>query len=106
VARDKQRFRKVYPFIRKKPVLESTTSGDTAIIEVGAIVFSNESSVTHAFSTSFSSAPIITVVSVDSESNDMANVNVYISSITTSDVVVETSQLFTGTIHYHAIQGS
>ena len=107
MARDKQRFRKVYPVIRKKPVLESTTTGgDTATIEVGAIVFSNESSVTHAFSTSFSSAPIITVVSVDSESNDMANVNVYISSITTSDVVVETSQLFTGTIHYHAIQGS
>lgn len=104
MARDKQRFRKVYPFIRKKPVLETT--GDTATIEVGAITFSNESSVTHAFTTTFSSAPIINVVSVDSESNNTANVNVFITSVSTTQVVVETSQTFTGTVHYHAIQGS
>ena len=105
-TRDKQRFRKIYPFLRRKPVLETVGGGDTATIEVGAITFSNESSVTHALTTSFSSAPIVTVVSVDSESNGGANVNVFITSITTSEIVVETSQLFTGTIHYHAIQGS
>lgn len=108
-TRDKQRFRKIYPFLRRKPVLETiggAGGGDTATIEVGAITFSNESSVTHALTTSFSSAPIVTVVSVDSESNGGANVNVFITSITTSEIVVETSQLFTGTIHYHAIQGS
>ena len=106
MARDKQRFRKIYPFLRRKPILETVGGGDTATIEVGAITFSNESSVTHALTTSFSSAPIVTVVSVDSESNGGANVNVFITSITTSEIVVETSQLFTGTIHYHAIQGS
>jgi len=105
-TRDKQRFRKIYPFLRRKPILETVGGGDTATIEVGAITFSNESSVTHALITSFSSAPIVTVVSVDSESNGGANVNVFITSITTSEIVVETSQLFTGTIHYHAIQGS
>lgn len=105
-TRDKQRFRKIYPFLRRKPILETVGGGDTATIEVGAITFSNESSVTHALTTSFSSAPIVTVVSVDSESNGGANVNVFITSITTSEIVVETSQLFTGTIHYHAIQGS
>ena len=72
MARDKQRFRKVYPFIRKKPVLERI--GDTATI--------------------------------DSESNDGANVNVFITSVSTTQVVVETSQTFTGTVHYHAIQGN
>lgn len=106
-TRDKQRFRKVYPFLRRKPVLETIGGGgDTATIEVGAITFTNESSVTHAFTTSFSSAPIVTVVSVDSESNGTANVNVIITSVSTTDVVVETSQAFTGTVHYHAIQGS
>ena len=104
MARDKQRFRKVYPFIRKKPVLE--TVGDTATIEVGAITFTNESSVTHAFTTTFSSAPIVNVVSVDSESNSEANVNVFITSVSTTEVVVETSQVFTGKVHYHAIQES
>lgn len=109
-TRDKQRFRKVYPFLRRKPVLETIGGGggggDTATIEVGAITFTNESSVTHGFTTSFSSAPIVTVVSVDSESNGTANVNVIITSVSTTDVVVETSQAFTGTVHYHAIQGS
>lgn len=106
-TRDKQRFRKVYPYLRRKPVLETIGGGgDTATIEVGAITFANESSVTHAFTTSFSSAPIVTVVSVDSESNGTANVNVIITSVSTTDVVVETSQAFTGTVHYHAIQGS
>ena len=103
-TRDKQRFRKVYPFIRKKPVLETIGAGDTATIEVGAITFTNESTVTHAFTTTFSSAPIINVVSVDSESNNTANVNVFITSVSTTQVVVETSQTFTGTVHYHAIQ--
>ena len=106
-TRDKQRFRKVYPFLRRKPVLETIGGGgDTATIEVGAITFANESSVTHGFTTSVSSAPIITVVSVDSESNGTANVNVIITSVNTTQVVVETSQAFTGTVHYHAIQGS
>jgi hypothetical protein len=105
-TRDKQRFRKVYPFLRRKPVLETIGGGDTATIEVGAITFTNESSVTHGFTTSFSSAPIVTVVSVDSESNGTANLNVIITSVSTTDVVVETSQVFTGTVHYHAIQGS
>ena len=108
-TRDKQRFRKVYPYLRRKPVLETIGGGgggDTATIEVGAITFNNESNVTHGFTTSFSSAPIVTVVSVDSESNGTANVNVIITSVSTTDVVVETSQAFTGTVHYHAIQGS
>jgi len=110
-TRDKQRFRKVYPYLRRKPVLETIGGGgggggDTATIEVGAITFSNESSVTHAFTTSFSSAPIVTVVSVDSESNGTANINVFITSVSTSQVIVETSQTFTGKVHYHAILGS
>jgi hypothetical protein len=106
-TRDKQRFRKVYPYLRRSPVLETIGGGgDTATIEVGAITFANESSVTHGFTTSFSSAPIVTVVSVDSESNGTANVNVIITSVNTTQVVVETSQAFTGTVHYHAIQGS
>ena len=106
-TRDKQRFRKVYPYLRRKPVLETIGGGgDTATIEVGAITFTNESSVTHAFTTSFSSAPIITVVSVDSESNGTANVNVFITSVSTSQVIVETSQTFTGKVHYHAILSS
>ena len=98
---DKQRFRKVYPYLRRKPVYHNVQ----ADLEVGAITFSNESSVTHAFSLTFTSAPVVTVVSVDSESNDTANVNVFITAVSTTEVTVETSQAFTGTVHYHAISG-
>ena len=101
--RDKNRFRKVYPYIRKVPVYEYCSSEDIEI-EVGEISYNNSSSGTYTFTTVFKNAPMITAVSYDSESNGTADVNVYISSVSTSSVTIKTSAPFTGKVHFHAIR--
>ena len=101
--RDLNRFRKVYPFIREAPV-ESFTSGEAFVIEVGEAEFSDSSSVTYSFNETFTSAPTITAVAVDSNSNNSANVNIFVSSISTTAVTLESSQNFSGTVSFHVIQ--
>jgi hypothetical protein len=101
--KDKQRFRKVYPYIRKKPVWELCSDKEVEI-EVGSIVFSGTDTGTYTFSTSFISVPVITSIAVDSSSTGTADVNVYVSSVTTTEVVLKTSATFTGTVDFHAIR--
>ena len=101
--RDKNRFRKVYPYVRKQPVYEYC-SGVPVEIEVGEIVFTNTDTGTYTFESAFESVPNITAISYDSESNSTANVNVYIHSVTTTTVTIKTSAQFTGKVHFHAIR--
>ena len=101
--RDKNRFRKVYPYLRKAPVYEYCSTEDIEI-EVGEISYSNSDTGTYTFSSNFKNAPMITAVSYDSESNSSANVNVYISSVSTASVTIKTSAPFTGKVHFHAIR--
>jgi len=100
--RDLNRFRKIYPYIRRAPRFVYTSDKE-AIIEVGEVLFSNTSSKEYEFKETYSSIPMITAISYDSESNDTADVNVFISSLSTTSVTFETSQAFTGTIHFHAV---
>ncbi len=101
--KNKNRFKKVYPYIRRAPVFELVSSGQETIIEITALNFVNSSSETYSFAETFLNAPIVTVTSVDSQGNNTANVNVFINSVSTTSVTVETSQNFTGTVHIHAI---
>lgn len=103
--RDRNRFRKVYPFIRRKPfnVPEGDVIYDVKNVSVGnPSVGSDE--VTVNFTTTFTSAPIVTATAYDGESNDEANVNVYIKSVSTSQVVLGFSAAFFGNVHVQAIQ--
>jgi hypothetical protein len=100
--RDLNRFRKIYPYIRRSPRYVYTSDKE-AVIEVGEVPFSAASSGEYRFTESFSSIPMITAISYDSESNDTADVNVFISSLSTTSVTFETSQAFTGKIHFHAV---
>ena len=101
--RDKNRFRKVYPYIRKAPVYEYCSPSDIEI-EVGEISYSNSDTGTYTFTSTFLNAPMITAISYDSESNGTANINVYIDSVSTSSVTIKTSAAFTGKVHFHAIR--
>ncbi len=101
--RDKNRFRKLYPYIRKKPVYEYCSPAPVEI-EVGEIVFENTDTGTYTFETSFESAPHITAISYDSSSNNTANVNIYIHSISLTSVTIKSSAPFTGKVHFHAIR--
>ena len=74
------------------------------IVESTRIIFTNTSSATQAFTKSFTSAPYVTATAFDSEGNESANVNVFITAVSTSSVTVQTSAPFTGEVHIQAIQ--
>lgn len=100
--KDKNRYRKVYRFIRKKPSYEYCSSSEFEMI-AGYVDFQNsDGPETYTFpaTISFSQIPVVTVTSVDSESNDQANVNAYVTSINTSQVRISVSAPFTGRVHF------
>ena len=101
--KDKNRFRKVYPFIRRKPF--NVPEGDVIFESKNAAVTSADE-VTITFTTTFASAPFVTATAYDSATNNQANVNAYIKSVSTTQVVIGFSAAFTGQVHYQAIQGA
>tara|TARA_R110001599_G_scaffold99721_1_gene255539 strand:+ start:8966 stop:9289 length:324 start_codon:yes stop_codon:yes gene_type:complete len=104
--RDKNRFRKVYPFIRRKPfnVPEGDVIFESKTATVGGASGSDE--VTITFTTTFASAPFVTATAYDSAGNNQANVNAYIKSVSTTQVIIGFSAAFIGQVHYQAIQGA
>jgi len=104
--RNKNRFRKVYPFLRRKPVYETILEG-SANIEVGFIDYSNTDTGTYTFTSTFTTVPIITATSVETVGGSGANVNVYIEAITTTNVQIRVGDAnFIGRVHLHAISAS
>ena len=100
-AKDKNRFRKVYNFIRKKPVMGEETN---VIVESTKITFTNTNTGSHTFVKLFTSAPYVTATAFDSEGNESANINVFITAVSISAVSIQTSAAFTGEVHIQAIQ--
>jgi len=102
--KNKNRHKKIYNYIRRKPVFEYCSTGDFKLI-VGSLTYSNSSSETYIFPTtvSYSNIPVITAVSYDSLSNSSADVNVFVTSITTTEVTLETSAPFSGEVHFQII---
>ena len=103
---DLNRYRKIYSFLRFKPSLQpqQASSGDSdVIVEAGEITFTNADSGSHSFTKSFSSAPYVTATAFDSSVNEDANVNVFITAVSTSAVTIKTSATFTGKVQFHAI---
>ena len=101
--KDRNRFRKVYPYIRKAPVWEYC-SPTPFEIEVGKIYYQNTDTGTYTFTEIFTSVPTITAISVDINATPDADVNAFVTSITTSAVTIKTSAPFIGYIHFHAIR--
>jgi hypothetical protein len=102
IRRDLNRYRKIYPYIRKSPHY-AYYSDKEAIIEVGEIDFTNSSAGSYTFKETYSSVPIISAISYDSLGNNIADVNVFVTSLSTTAVTIETSQNFTGKVHFQAI---
>jgi hypothetical protein len=99
---DKNRFKKVYPYLRVRPKNHYVADREV-VMEIGAASFSDEDTKVYLFAEHFTSAPNIVGISVDSESNDTANVNVYVTAVTTTSVKFVASSNFTGQVHFHAI---
>ncbi len=105
--RDLQRYRKVYPFYRRPPeyvYVASSPLGDDVILEVGSITCASSDTGTYNFTEAFTSAPTISGIAVDTTVPGDSNVNVYVQSISTTQVVFRTSAPFTGKISFQAIQ--
>tara|TARA_E500000318_G_C3398792_1_gene148972 strand:+ start:130 stop:486 length:357 start_codon:yes stop_codon:yes gene_type:complete len=106
--RDANRFRKVYNYIRRKPVDQFVSSTGFTII-VGDVDFDNSNGpVTFTYTTAdplvnFVNVPAVTAISVDNLSNNSANVNIFITAVTTTTVTFEASAPFTGKVNFQVV---
>ena len=104
--RNRNRYRKVYPFLRRKPIYETILEG-SANIEVGYIDYNNSDTGTYTFTSTFTTTPAVTATAVVLPGGSGANVNVYIETITLSEVQIRVSDAnFIGRVHLHAISSS
>lgn len=100
--RDLNRFTKVYPYARFEK-REITVTSEDFNVETGSISFENEDGPkTYNFSSTFTSAPAISAISV--QTTDNSNVNVYVNSVSTTSVTISVSAPFTGQVTFSAIQ--
>jgi hypothetical protein len=100
---DKQRFKKIYPAKRFKPVMVVQTEKSLAI-ETATLTFTEASSATTAtytFTSTFDSIPNVTP-GIKSTDGDM--VLVKITALTTQSVTVEISAPFDGTIDLQIVE--
>ena len=101
--RDKNRFRKTYSYIKRRPVEQYCSDSDFKLI-VGEIIFTNTSgpvTYTYPATSNYLNVPVVTAISYDSENNGSADVNIFITSVTTTAVQFESSAPFTGKVHFH-----
>jgi hypothetical protein len=105
-SRDRNRLRKIYPFLKRKDRNQLITDGDY-FVEIGEIDYNNTDTGSHTFSTSFSNTPVITAISVESNTtpdND-GNVNAFIASVNNASITIKVSDdNFVGKVHFHAFQ--
>ena len=99
-AIDRNRFRKIYRYIRRKPEFKEDLN---VIIEAGEISFDNSNSGSYSFTKIFTSAPFVTATAYDSSSNEQANVTVFITSVSRTSFTIETSAAFTGKVQFQAV---
>ena len=104
-CRDQQRFAKIYPFTRSAKSISVRASGtETLTYETGKVTFTSTDTGTAIFINSYSSAPPVVATAVDTLGNNEANVNVFISSITLTQVTFTTSEIFTGEVHFQILE--
>ena len=101
LTKNQNRYRKVYPGIRKNAVNEVSYSKK---IEAGEITLQNEFQGTYTFQLGYASTPSVTATIYDSSAGGRGNTNVVITSIDTTSVTVQTSQEITGTIYVQIVE--
>ena len=94
--KNKNEYKKVYPYIRRRPVYTYELDKEIAI-ETAKVYFDNTSEVTYVFTGTFIAIPSITATA------EVDDLNVFITSITTTSVTINTSESFTGYVDIHAI---
>lgn len=100
---DRQRYKKLYPSLRKTP-RNATISDRSILIESKSIVFTESTGITrkeYSFETAYSTVPTITY-GVTSTNGDM--VIARIVEITTQSVTIDVTAPFDGTVDIQILQ--
>lgn len=101
---DLNRFTKVYPYARFEKREVYQTDGNFKV-ETGTLAFVEESGPkSYSFTQSYTSIPSVSAISVETTSN--SNVNIYVTSISTTSVSFESSAPFTGDVSFTLVQVS
>jgi hypothetical protein len=95
--RDAQRFRKVYPRIRKTPRY-FTISDEAMSVESAKVTLTNETSGEFNFQLEYDFVPTV-VLTAEHSSDSQGMVNTFVTSLTLKKIMFETSAPFNGTIH-------
>ena len=103
---DHNRIRKNYPLLRVKPVYKECFSAEevknmTGIdVETAIISFTNEHQKDYNFTKTYTEIPVIALTPEDE------NVNIFVTSLNTSKMTIESSAPFTGKIHIQVFKAS
>jgi hypothetical protein len=97
--RDKNRFQKQYPVRRLEPQYETVVdANELKVVETANLTFTNEETKTYVFGQGYSSTPIVvaTPLSTTLTGEETASVNLYISTVSSTQVTIAASAPFTG----------
>jgi len=100
--KNKNVFKKVYPYIRRRPVYTYELENET-VMETAILTFTNESSKTYVFEELYSEEPTITAIAVQNEAGDNANVNLIITNSSVTQCTIEASDEFSGYVSIQVI---
>jgi len=95
---DLNRFKKVYPLIRTKPQILDLTVVEGLDAETTILNYTNSFLQTYNFVRTYITIPTISATPEDE------NVNVYITSLSTTSVTIESSSPFTGKVHLQILK--
>ena len=95
--RDMQRFRKVYPRIRKTPRY-FTISDEQMSVESAKVTLNNQTEGEFVFQIEYNQIPTVQLTA-EASSDAQGMVNTFITELTTKFVKFETSAPFTGVVH-------
>lgn len=101
---DLNRIQKTYPYIRRKPIYryvgeteDSASAGIPAEIETADLNWNGSDTITHTFTTTFTDIPKVVAIS----KND--NINVFVESVTLTEVTIRASATSHESAYLHAI---
>jgi len=90
---DVNRLRKTYPLLRVKPIYNQITALAGIQAETAILNYIDSFSETYTFTSSYQEIPIISATPEDE------NVNIFITTLGTSSVTIQSSAPFTGKVH-------
>lgn len=90
---DLNRYKKVYPLIRTRPVYDDLNMLGQGSSEVAVLDFVDSHEETYTFTETYTQIPVIAATAAEE------NVNVFITSLTNTTVTIESSSNFTGKVH-------